>query len=148
MIRPAQASDRDALLDIWLEGNLTAHPFLPREYWEGMLPYVRRALPDAQVWVDVGITGEIRGFIGLTGTYVEGLFVAAGCRGEGVGTALLQAVSQSLSSLTLRVYVKNDRAIQFYLHRGFSLVSEERDPDTGEREYLMRLDKQPAAGKS
>ena len=45
MIRNMEPSDLDAVLDIWLESNLQAHPFVPAGYWRDNLEMVREQLP-------------------------------------------------------------------------------------------------------
>ena len=88
MIRPFQPADLDAVMSLWLEGNLDAHPFIPCAYWEGNLSAVRALLPQAEVLVAVQ-SGQIQGFIGLDGDDIAGIFVARAARSAGVGSALL-----------------------------------------------------------
>ena len=97
---------------------------------------VRGQIPEAEicVWEE---DGAVLGFIGLTDGYVAGLFTAEGHRSRGIGRRLLEHCRERYDRLTLRVYVRNRRAVDFYLREGFSIVSEEMDEGTGEREYVM-----------
>lgn len=81
-IRPQRPADLPALLDLWLQGNLDAHPFIPAAYWEKNRPAVAAALPEAEV-LAAEEAGELVGFIGLQGDYIAGLFVRRDSRGRG-----------------------------------------------------------------
>ena len=48
MFRPFSIKDLDAIMQIWLEGNLDAHPFIPPDYWLSREDLVRSLLPRAQ----------------------------------------------------------------------------------------------------
>lgn len=65
--------DLDAVLQIWLETNASAHAFVPRSYWLRQSALVREALPQAEVYVEAGEDdGQVRGFVGLTGDFIAG----------------------------------------------------------------------------
>lgn len=136
-IRPQRPADLPALLDLWLQGNLDAHPFIPAAYWEKNRPAVAAALPEAEV-LAAEEAGELVGFIGLQGDYIAGLFVRRDSRGRGVGRALLAAARTARSVLTLRVYAQNTAACRFYAREGFTAVERTLDPDTGADELLLR----------
>ncbi len=51
MIRLFEFGDLDRIMEIWLEGNLTAHPFIKEEYWRQNYETVRAVLPKAEVYV-------------------------------------------------------------------------------------------------
>ncbi|MBC8570923.1 GNAT family N-acetyltransferase [Zongyangia hominis] len=128
---------RERVLNIWLEGNLQAHPFLPASYWRGHREAVGLALQEAQVFV-YEEEGELLGFLGLAeGNYIAGIFVAQGSRGRGVGARLLAELKSRYAVLRLHVYEKNERAVAFYRRQGFFETGREVEPDTGEREIAM-----------
>ena len=82
MIRLFEFRDLDRIMEIWLEGNLKAHPFIKEEYWRQNYETVRSEMPNAEVYVfEEG--GEVQGFIGMDAEYIAGLFVAEGHRGQG-----------------------------------------------------------------
>lgn len=136
MIRTYQPDDLPRLLEIWLESNLQAHPFVPPRYWRDHLSMVGELLPQAllYLWEE---QGRVLGFAGLTGGYLAGIFVDAAARSRGIGSRLLDRAKADHRQLTLRVYRKNRRAVDFYLRNGFALLEEGRDPDTGEEELLL-----------
>ena len=80
---------------------------------------------------------SIQGFAGLSGDYIEGLFVSSECQSCGIGALLLNHIKGIRTTLQLKVYQKNTRAIRFYLREGFEILSEGVDEATGEKEYVM-----------
>ena len=86
MIRAYHPQDRNAVLSIWLQGNLDAHPFVPADYWRRNYPLTAQLLPQAEVYV-AEVHGQVAGFLGLMGELVAGLFIARAHRGAGVGGA-------------------------------------------------------------
>lgn len=137
MIRPFEKNDLDPVMDIWLEANLDAHDFIPAEYWKNNFDSVRAMIPAADVTVSTDDeTGAVNGFIGMSGDFIEGIFVSSDERSQGIGESLLDYVKKSHPVLRLEVYERNTRAFDFYIREGFSVISEDTDPETGEKEYL------------
>ncbi len=138
MIRKLLPEDLDRVMTIWLNANKEAHPFIEAAFWEQNAPLVKELLPQAEVWV-YEAEGEIAGFIGLMDDYIAGLFVDASRRSGGLGSSLLEHCKQQASSLTLKVYVKNEKAVAFYKRNGFSVAEELANEETGgEMEFLMQ----------
>lgn len=136
MIRAFRENDLDAAGQIWLDANISAHGFIPGEYWRHNLPLVKEALPRAEVYVwEEG--GRIYGFVGLTDNYISGIFVKAEARSRGIGKGLLDHAKEIKGHLSLRVYQKNARAVAFYLREGFEAVAEDADAATGQKELVM-----------
>lgn len=139
MIRKFQAADIEQVMRIWLNGNIGAHSFIPREYWENNFDMVQEQMAAAEVWVYES-AGEILGFIGLMDSCIAGIFVDESHRSLGIGRKLLDYAKREHRHLSLSVYVKNERAEAFYLREGFHALSEGRDEATGEAEYTMVWD--------
>lgn len=136
MIRKFQKTDIGQVMEIWLNGNEEAHPFIPNEYWKSNFEMVQEQILQADVFV-YPMDGEILGFIGIVEGYIAGIFVDKRHRSLGIGRELLDYAKSKYHSLSLDVYKKNDRAAAFYLREGFSIRSEGFDEDTGEFEYRM-----------
>ena len=136
MIRRMEPSDLDTVMDIWLEGNLQAHPFVPARYWRDNLERVREQLPLAEVSVYVEPAG-IQGFLGLTGDHIAGLFVREDARSRGIGRRLLEAAKERRGRLTLCVYERSQGAMKFYRREGFSVEQRRADAATGAAEFFM-----------
>lgn len=150
MIRELRQTETDRIAEIWLDTNIRAHDFIPAEYWEGNFAAVREMLPQAEVYVyeekrgGLGLSeqsdpgrDEILGFIGLNGDYIEGIFVCGEAQSRGIGKALLDHVKERKKKLSLNVYKKNRRAVNFYQRECFHIGEEGTDENTGESEYLM-----------
>ena len=138
MIRKFESRDLDAVMQIWLHGNLNAHAFIAASFWTEHFEMVRDLLPQAELYVheDAG-TRQIDGFIGLTENHIEGIFVAESARSKGVGKSLLEYAKSCKPCLTLSVYQKNERALAFYRREQFVVQSEGIDGDTNEAEIQM-----------
>lgn len=138
MIRKFQQTDTGQVMQIWLKGNIDAHPFIPKEYWESNFEMVQEQLIQAEVYVHE-TNDTIQGFIGIQDDYIAGIFVKKECRSQGIGKRLLDHVQSFHKELTLNVYKKNYRAMAFYQREGFLAVSEQLDEDTGEMEVTMQI---------
>lgn len=130
MIRAAQPHDLPVLSALWLDTNLEAHAFIDAAYFTDRLSLVTMALTRAEIYICTDTDSLIRGFIGLNGDEVAGLFVRQGCRGAGVGKALLDKAQSLRTRLTLSVYDLNPRALQFYVREGFKSVRHGYDEDS------------------
>ena len=137
MIREMQKGDIDRVADIWLETNRKAHYFISVQYWKNHFEFVKEMMPQAEVYVYEN-GNKIQGFIGLSGEYVEGIFVSDKMQSHGIGKLLLNYVKNRKSELSLNVYQKNMRAISFYQREGFEIQGEGLEQATGEKEYRMK----------
>ena len=136
MIRMFDACDLDQVMELWLNGNIEAHDFIPRNYWESNAPMVREQLLQAEIYV-YEIDGKILGFVGLQGDYLAGIFVDRHARSMGIGGQLIHYVQKIRRTLTLNVYRKNQSAMEIYLREGFSVLSEDIDEATGETDIVL-----------
>lgn len=136
MIREFQLADIDRVAGLWLAANLQAHTFIAPEYWKGNQDMVKKLLPQAEVYV-YEKNGEILGFAGVNGEYVEGIFVSEEKQSQGIGKSLLDFLKAKKTELRLNVYQRNTRAIHFYEREGFEIQCESLDEATGERDYTM-----------
>ena len=127
----------DSLLAIWLEGNLQAHSFIPKNYWLDNQVAVREGLAQARIFVKE-TDGKAVGFLGLVEEAIAGLFVKEQFQKQGIGEALIQRVKDEKKILTLTVYENNQAALLFYERQGFRRVRCQIDPETQQREWLMR----------
>lgn len=70
MIREFKQTDIDNVMEIWITENIRAHDFIPKEYWEKNFEYVKKILPNAEIYVYVE-NEKIVGFIGLNDNCVN-----------------------------------------------------------------------------
>ena len=121
---------------IWLHTNKKAHDFIAETYWDEHFEMVEGMLGDAEIYV-FEEQGQIKGFVGLDGEYIAGIFVREKEQSLGIGKQLLDFVKSLKGQLKLNVYQKNERAIKFYTREQFEIQDEQTDEATGEAEYLM-----------
>lgn len=138
MIRPYKKADAEKLTDIWLAASLQAHDFINESYWRSKTEEIRTVwLPAAKtlVWEE---NGAAIAFVALLEKeYIGALFVEPVLQKCGIGSRLLSALQKEYPLLRLRVFAKNDNAVQFYLRRGFKVDGQQKDNATGEEELLM-----------
>ena len=92
MIRKFETQDLDAVMQIWLHGNLDAHAFIAASFWTEHFEMVRDLLPQAELYVHENEdTRQIDGFIGLTENHIEGIFVVKSARSKGIGKEIGRA---------------------------------------------------------
>lgn len=138
MIRRLKENDLSAIMQIWLNTNISSHNFISKKYWLENYEMVKAMLPQAEIYVhEDDNTKQINGFIGLSDNYMEGLFIKSDAQSQGFGKQLLEYVKNIKTDMKLSVYQKNVRAIRFYKREGFSIVSEKIDDNTKEKEFLM-----------
>ena len=136
MIRPFQKQDLNACMQIWLDSNVAAHHFIAKEYWLQNYETVAGLLPEAELYM-YEENGMLEGFIGLTGSYIAGIFVRENARSKGLGKQLTDYAKGIKPSLSLHVYTRNTRAVSFYQREGFVIQDETIDENTGEKEFVM-----------
>jgi putative acetyltransferase len=136
MIRKFKNTDLDTIMGIWLDTNIQAHNFIPEEYWKSNFNSVRAMLPNAEIYV-YELKDKVTGFIGINSGYIAGIFVSNESQSKGIGKELVNRIKKNYSELSLTVYKKNTRAVNFYQREQFIIKQEQTDENTGETEYLM-----------
>ncbi len=133
MIREFEEQDIGRVMEIWLQGNLDAHDFVPESYWKDQQEEVKEQMMRAEMFV-YEKEGEILGFAGMQGTYLAGLFVDRDVRSRGIGGELLEYMKHSYQYFFFYAYVKNTRALAFYEAHGLKRMNESENDETGEME--------------
>ena len=138
MIRKCQTEDMDKLLSIWLKGSLQAHGFVSSDYWNKMLPMVKKYyLPNTETFVFED-KRQLKAFISMIDDqYIGALFVDPNFQNMKIGTKLINYVKKIYPELSLKVFAKNAGAVRFYQRNGFKVVAEQIDETTNESELLM-----------
>lgn len=137
MITKLTTSKLDIVMKIWLETNIEAHYFIPEEYWHNNFEMVKQVLPQAEVYVFEEDT-IIKGFIGIVDNcYIAGLFVKKEYQNQNVGHELIEFCKDKYEKLSLDVFVRNEKAINFYLKNDFRISCKKINEDTNEEEYFM-----------
>lgn len=136
MIRKFETKDTERVMQIWLEANIETHDFVSGDYWPAQYQPVREQILQAEIYV-YEQDEKIQGFAGMMDDYLAGIFVDKKCRSIGIGKGLLECVKKNYPAFSLNVYQKNQRAVDFYLREGLSIVSKGIDEDTAEMDYTM-----------
>lgn len=136
MIRLKNDEDINKIMEIWLNNNIKAHNFINENYWRDNFSIVKNMISESEVYV-YEINGTPVGFVGLMDNYLAGIFVDYEYQSKGIGKEIIDYIKTIKEHINLNVYVKNKRAVEFYLREGFTVVEKSIDTDTGEYEYKM-----------
>lgn len=136
MIRISTNNDIERIMQIWLDTNISVHKYITQEYWTSNEKYVKEAIQEAEVYVYED-NKEIKGFIGINKGHIEGIFVEEKYRNQGIGKELIAYCKNKYNKLTLEVYKKNTKAINFYEREQFKLIKEDIEAANNEVEILM-----------
>lgn len=107
MIRPYEASDVEAILDIWYQASLIAHPFLAEDFLGEERRRIRHVYLPHSVTMVYEEKGTAVGFISLNGNDVGGLFVHPAQQRRGIGRALMDQACTLHEALELEVFAAN-----------------------------------------
>lgn len=138
-IRRATPADRDVLLAVWLRSVRTTHTFVPEEDIQSMIPQVRDYLGSAsEFWVLEG-TGAIMGFMGMSGSKMDALFLAPEFQGQGGGRRLVRHAQELHGELTVDVNEQNTAARRFYEACGFVVEGRSELDEQGRPYPLLHM---------
>lgn len=141
MIRTYQETDIEAILNVWYQASLLAHPFLDAAFLEKEAQHIRDIyMPNTQTWI-YEKDQKIAGFIAMMGNEVGAIFVHPDFHGQGIGTQLMHYVAQFHATLEVEVFEKNVIGRAFYDKYGFKTIKERIHEDTQERLQRMKFTK-------
>lgn len=142
MIRELSNREIDEIMEIWLESNIEAHNFIPKEYWEINYDIVKETyIPRSKTYISVS-GNVIEGFVSvINNSYIGALFVRTNLKRKGIGSKLMEHVQNKYKALILGVYEKNEDAISFYKNMGFTKIGKELNSETEEVEIVMGWNK-------
>lgn len=138
MIRKLENKDIDKIMDIWLKSTIKAHDFIEEKYWKDNYNTVKNIyIPMADSFVYEDDKG-IKGFISIINNeFIGALFVDIDNQGSGIGKKLIDYVMNKYNHLSLAVYKENKKSLDFYISRGFKIIKEQLNEDSGYEEYIM-----------
>ncbi len=139
-IRPSGGPEEyPQLVQIWRSAVTATHDFLADEHRDEIEAHLASDyFPQVQLHV-AERDGAPIGFAGVVGENLEMLFVSAGAHGHGVGSALLSFVVAESGVTTVDVNEQNARAVEFYDHRGFTVVGRSELDDKGRPYPLLHM---------
>lgn len=129
--------DTDHIVDIWYEASILAHNFISEEYWKTNKGLMKTQYIPMSDTYTATVDNNIVGFISLVDDYLAAIFVKPNNQGKGVGTALINHAKNIKDKLQLKVFVKNQKSVDFYIKSGFTIKLETTDIATDEKEFKM-----------
>ncbi|CAM3727362.1 GNAT family N-acetyltransferase [Rouxiella silvae] len=136
-IRPYQEADRPFLRTLYLAARKATFTWLDQSEW-ALEDFDRSVIGEKVIVAER--EGKIVGFasILLHDNFLHNLFIDPEAQGQGVGSHLIGIVEQNFTRTgSLKCLVKNQKAVSFYLKRGWETVST-GDSSTGEY-YLFHF---------
>ena len=117
-IRLIKKTEINKSVNIWYEGSLRAHDFIDKEYWKSQQTDMEdKYIPMSETYV-VSHENDVVGFVSMVDNYLAALFIDVKHQGEGYGRNLLDFVKEKKGTIQLKVYKKNNKAVDFYLKNG------------------------------
>lgn len=128
---------------IWLQENINSHDFIDKKYWKNNYELVKNEyIPKSETYIyeDNWI---IKWFVSIVNNeYIWGLFIDNTFQRQWIWTELIRHIIDKHNELSLCVYCKNTKAINFYLKNWFEILSKQIGDDWIEEEYLMTYKKE------
>ena len=126
-LRPYEQADESPLVALWHAAKQQAYPYLPLERSYTIETDTRffreNLLPRCEIVVALDGDEPLLGFLALSGSYVDRLYVHPRRQRSGVGRALLdEAKARSPRGLDLHTHQQNVSACSFYERHGFRAV--------------------------
>jgi putative acetyltransferase len=140
-IRRSIPTDVEALLDIWLRSVRATHTFVSEEDLRSMTPQVRDYLASSEpeFWVLCDDCGVLRGFMGMSGSKMDSLFLAPEFQRRGAGQRLVLHAHALYGELTVDVNEQNVAARCFYEACGFVVEARSELDDQGRPYPLLHM---------
>ncbi|HZI18501.1 MAG TPA: acetyltransferase [Pyrinomonadaceae bacterium] len=139
-VEEATEEDFDELLRVWEASVRATHHFLTEDDIQFFKPLVRNeALPAVVLRCVRGDDGLPVGFLGVSGTKIEMLFVRPDCRGRGVGRRLLEHALRRMGATELDVNEQNRQAVGFYTRMGLRVVGRSEVDGMGKPFPLLHM---------
>lgn len=139
-IRRANPADVEILLDIWQRSVQATHAFMATDDIRAMTPQVRDYLANpAEMWVACDDAGAVMGFMGMSGSKMDSLFLAPEHQRQGVGRRLIRHAQSLHGELTVDLNEQNTPARAFYEACGFVVTGRSELDDQGRPYPLVHM---------
>lgn len=138
-------SDHDLkkLVQLWESSVRATHHFLTEEDIDDLKPIVASdVLPSLQLRTAVDDSGQILGFMGISGTHLEALFILPEMFGKGIGKMLVAHAIDHFHIATVDVNEDNAGALGFYQHLGFQVVDRSPYDPLGNPFPVLHMERQ------
>ncbi len=137
-IIPCNKDDYPTLAGIWERSVKNTHKFLSDEdFNEIKAALVPDYFPNVSLYAIVD-NRTFAGFIGLTDSTIEMLFIDSNRRGLGHGSALIDFAKRR-GATKVDVNEQNPDALKFYLSKGFHIIARDETDDCGRPYPIIHL---------
>jgi len=141
--RIANIDEIDEVFEVWEESVKATHDFLKEQDFNEMKPQLRDYLD--KIVIEVAYDTELKsilGFANVKDNNLNMLFLHPDSIGRGIGSSLFDYMMEKYSFLSLDVNKDNPKAKEFYLHKGFKVVSESPTDDDGRPYSILHMKKE------
>lgn len=140
-IRQAIPTECAALLDVWLQSVRATHTFVSDEDIEAMVPQVRDylATSNSEFWVISDDSEAIKGFMGMSGSKMDSLFILPEFHRRGAGRQMVRHAQLRHGELTVDVNKQNSAACAFYEACGFVVEGQSEFDEQGRPYPLLHM---------
>ncbi len=138
MIRSVQEEDISQLKTIWESAVINTHDFLKEkdfEFYKENLPYYFSHVE----LVGFELEDQLVGFLGVANQNLEMLFIHHDFRRKGIGKTLLDFSIKELNVQFVDVNEQNQQAVDFYLNKGFQIISRSDKDGEGKAYPILHL---------
>ncbi|MBI9061250.1 MAG: N-acetyltransferase [Marinilabiliaceae bacterium] len=136
-IRSIEKKDVETVVELWFQTSIIAHDFIPESYWAKNKDVMASIyLPNSETYVAIE-DEKIVGFISMAENLLAAIFVDNKIQGRGTGKKLLNFIKKRRVKIQLKAYKRNTKTVDFYKSQDFNVISENKENETGEYEYLM-----------
>ena len=138
-LRASTPADGERVIQIWREAVDATHDFLSAEDRAAIEVQVQAFLPQASLWLAVDDRDRAIGFMGLSGSHIDSLFIDPAHRGAGVGRRLVDQAIALHPIATVDVNEQNEQAVSFYRRLGFAPTGRSPTDDQGRPYPLIHM---------
>jgi len=135
-IRNSRQADSEQVFEIWRRAVLTTHDFLSEADRLAIEIEVRNFLPTVPLSLAVNENDQALGFMLVSGSHMEALFIDPSHHGRGIGRALINHALKFHPTLTTDVNEQNRQAAAFYKRMGF-ITTGRSEKDGQGRDYPL-----------
>ena len=131
--------DYPAILTVWEASVRTTHHFLKEEDIQLFKPLILNEYLDAVQLHCIKIDNEVAAFLGTSPDKIEMLFAHPQHHGKGLGKQLLLFAIHTLNKKLVDVNEQNEKAVQFYKHFEFEVISRSEKDGMGKPYPLLHM---------
>lgn len=138
-IKPYNPNHREQLLSVWERSVIASHSFLSQKDFsiiKANLAAYDFSLTNLHCLME---NDRLLGFVGLTNTKIDMLFLDPDYIGKGFGKLLIEFAMEVYHANQVDVNEQNPKALEFYQKFGFEIYERNERDDFGMRYPLLRM---------